>query len=1645
MLSVLLSRRSGALALPALLALTTDVGCVRQAPADSRPATTAAAGGREYSRLTAGDLAGARVQNVYDAIAALRGRWLRVRGPDSFNAPSDVVVYLGAVRLGGVEQMRAIGVPQIAEARWLDGIAATARYGVGHGAGAIVLTPEPITERRAPASIPGDSSTVATRDWVHSRADAGAFPLSVSGRVVPISVSPTDAPGVRRAARDLRLDLQRVTGTAPALDSSGTFAAQHLVIVGTLGQHPVIDALVREGKLDVAGVSGKWEASVTQVVENPMPGVSRALVIAGSDRRGTIYGVYDLSAQIGVSPWHWWADVPVAKRTSLYVATDRVVRREPAVKYRGIFINDEAPALSGWAREKFGGVNHAMYEHMFELILRLRGNYLWPAMWGNAFADDDSLNVIKAHEYGIVMGTSHHEPLTRAQQEWKRYGHGPWNYEQNADTLRAFWRQGLARMGARENLLTMGMRGDGDEPMTEGANIALLERIVADQRMLIRDVTGKDPSTVPQLWALYKEVQEYYDRGMKVPDDITLLFADDNWGNIRRLPPKPDHGRAGGYGVYYHFDYVGGPRNYKWLNTNPIARIWEQMQRAHAAGADRIWIVNVGDLKPMEYPIQFFLDLAWDPQAIPAEQLPTYATEWAAQQFGSTHAGEVADLLTRYLQLASRRKPELLDPDTYSHTNFREAERVVAAFDSLRTRANALSARLPLAQRDAFYQLVQHPIQALANVTELYVTVGRNRLYASQGRAATNTLADKARQLFEQDAAITRRFNTELAGGKWNHMMDQTHIGYTYWQEPPRNVMPRVDVIQLPAAADMGVSVVEANRAATRRAAPPGMPQPPALTLPTFDPFLQQTWHVDVFNRGQAPFTATVSAAEPWVRVQPAQLTVQQEARVAISVDWTHAPIGTRQVPITVRGPNGRSVVVQAPVFNPAAPRPENVSGFVQGNGVVAIEAEHTSRVFASQGVSWRVIPGLGRTLSAIRAEPVTAPSMAIGARSPRLEYDVTLFDSGSVKVHVQLSPTLNALGSPTGVRYGISFDDEVPQVVNVTADTSNVAWEKQVADNIRDVVTTHTLTRSGRHVLKFWYVDPGVVLQRLVVEVGDMPPTYLGPPESFHRLGTSSAPVGPSAQFDWFEYSGTDPVYEKQRAKAGEFLNPIMSGWYPDPAITRVGNDYYLVHSTFAFFPGIPVSHSRDLVNWTTIGHVIDRPTQLTFDSLGISRAVFAPTIEYRDGTFYVLNTCVDCGGNFIVTATNPAGPWSDPVWLPEVDGIDPSIFFDDDGKAYILNNGAPIGPPQYDGHRAIWIQSFDTKTMKTFGPRTLLVNGGVDFSKKPIWIEGPHLLRKDGWYYLTAAEGGTAEGHSQVVLRSKSVRGPFEPFAGNPILTQRDLPRDRAFPVTSAGHANLVQTPAGDWWATFLATRPYDGDFYNTGRETFLMPVEWVDGWPIITRRQQEVPYVLKRPALPESPVKNPTHGPFTWRDEFDGPELGREWMMIRTPRERWYDFTSHPGSITLQARPAHIAKRAQPSWIGRRQQHMNASASTAMRFTPQRDGDKAGIMAFQNDDYFYLLAETQVNGARVVQLEQRLKGVSTMLGTWPVPSGSDAPLELRIEVRADKLDFSMRRGSGTWQSLLRDADGRMLSTKVATGFVGTNFGLYAYTEPR
>jgi len=922
----------------------------------------------------------------------------------------------------------------------------------------------------------------------------GSFPLVAKGQPARVVVDSQDWPGVARAGKDLQGDLARVAQFKGELGPNSP-----LILVGTLGRSPQIDALVKAGKIDVSAIRGKWEASVTQVVGN-------TLVVAGADKRGTIYALYDLSESSGVSPWNWWADVPVKRHANVFVK-GRTVAKSPVVKYRGIFLNDEAPALSNWVYANFGNYNHKFYEKVFELLLRLRANYLWPAMWNNCFSQDDPENPRLADEYGIVMGTSHVEPMMRADKEWNRLGFGEkqWNYASNPGELEKFWTDGVIRNKPYENIVTMAMRGKIDTPMSETANISLLEQIVAAQRKILAANVNPNLSEVPQLWCLYKEVQEYYEKGMRVPDDVTLLWADDNWGNIRRLPTAEERNRnrKGGAGVYYHFDYVGGPRNYKWIDTNPIPKIWEQMNLAHQYGADRIWIVNVGDLKPMEFPLEFFLTMARDPDAMKKEELQKYTERWAAREFGAEHAVQIADVIGKTARLNGRRKPELLSPDTYSLVNYRDAEVALRDFDEAFAEVDGMRSSIPPGARSAFYQLVEHPIKAAWVLHQMYMAAAKNALYAKQGRAvAANLEADRVQSFFDLDAKVTSEYHS-VNGGKWNHFMDQTHIGYSYWQQPDANAMPKVVRLTPPQEAQMGIALGGSTDAW------PGSADTPTLTFSTFGDLGKE---IDIFNRGTAKYSYEISCDVPWLHILSRKGDVNWHNGSHVYILWPKVSSNYAEGHITISGAGTKqTILVRAfrhPGYQNNVPKIMSAIGvndveialgkkrvyFTESDFVVAIEAEHTSRRIAASGVKWEVIPGYGRTLSGIEPFPVLAPSAAPG-KGARMEYDLTTFTETKATLETIVGPSLG-FQPGRGLRLAIAFDDEKPQVVDVAPKYLSREWETAVSDSVQKVHTQHTL-KPGKHVLKVWAIDAGVVIERFVLDLGGLKPSYLGPPES--------------------------------------------------------------------------------------------------------------------------------------------------------------------------------------------------------------------------------------------------------------------------------------------------------------------------------------------------------------------------------------------------------------------------------------------------------------------------------------------------------------------------------------------------------------------
>ena len=595
---------------------------------------------------------------------------------------------------------------------------------------------------------------------------------------------------VKIAAANLAVDFEKVTGTAPSLNSQQNSPS---LLIGTVGVNKQIDQWVKQGVL--SNLKGKTEKYIIKTIDGQ-------LVIAGSDKRGTVYGIYELSRQIGVSPWYYWADVPVERHTLLYIKEGEYTDGEPAVRYRGLFLNDEAPCLTTWVKNTFGTDygGHKFYEKVFELILRLKGNYLWPAMWGWAFYADDPENLKTADAMGVMMGTSHHEPMARNHQEYARdrKGWGAWNYATNKQNLDRFFREGIERMNGTDDIVTIGMRGDGDEAMGNGTDTKLLENIINNQRRIIKEVTGKSADKTPQIWALYKEVQDYYDAGLRVPDDVTILLCDDNWGNVRRLPTAEEQRRKGGWGLYYHVDYVGAPRNTKWINVTPIQNMWEQLQLAYFGGIQKLWILNVGDLKPMEYPIQLFMDMAWDPSKYRVDNLLDHTRAFCAESFGEDQACEASQLLNLVSKYNGRITSEMLDAKTYTTYEFAQ---VVADYQALEARALRQFITLKPEARDAYRQIVLFPIQAMGNIYEMYYAQAMNHQLAAQNDPEANCWAERCRKAFERDQQLNLQYNKEIAGGKWDGMMIQKHISYKIWNDNyPADVCP--DLIEVKAPTE---------------------------------------------------------------------------------------------------------------------------------------------------------------------------------------------------------------------------------------------------------------------------------------------------------------------------------------------------------------------------------------------------------------------------------------------------------------------------------------------------------------------------------------------------------------------------------------------------------------------------------------------------------------------------------------------------------------------------------------------------------------------------------------------------------------------------------------------------------------------------
>jgi Glycosyl hydrolase family 115/Gylcosyl hydrolase family 115 C-terminal domain len=975
------------------------------------------------------------------------------------------------------------------------------------------------------------SAQAAETAWVHDTYRPGDFILARGGRVAPVFVAAGDFACVRLAANLFAGDVESVTGHRPAVMTGAADLRVPAVIVGTLGKNPAIDRLAADGELDAEKIRGRWETFLIATVDG-------SLVIAGSDRRGTAFGVFELSRAIGVSPWNWWADVAPAHRDQVCVAAGTRKFGPPSVKYRGIFVNDEDWSLEPWAAKTFepktGNIGPKTYARICELLLRLKANTLWPAMHECSTPfNDNPANKLVADRYGIVMGSSHCEPLLRNNVgEWPRDNQAAYNFLTNPGGVARYWAERLRTNGKYENLYTIGMRGIHDGPM-EGPRghtqiVATLEKIFGVQRALLARYVNPDPTKVPQVFCAYKEVLDYYLSDLRVPPDVTVMFPDDNFGYIRYFPtPEQIAARPGGFGVYYHVSYLGDPLSHVWLDSTPPALIWEEMSKAYDHGIRKIWMLNVGGLKPRETSIDFFMQMAWDVDKWNLRTLPNYLASFAAEQFGPAHAQEIAAMMKVYYRLGYQRRPEQLQwyfggerphPSAFAYADYgNEGEERLAQYRTIARRARTVAAEMPANKRNAFYELVEYPILAAAAANQRLVADEMAALALRQRRADVGDWIGVFDAGTAALIAAVDRYNRDLAGGKWNHFIEDDPL---MADRSFRNAVLRLppDVVHSVPSTTPGIGVAIEGRTDALK---PGE----TAALPIFHPWQKGGRFLDVFETGSTASAWTIRADRDWIELlredpfpadisqprPPTRLLPEREARLArsfkfiVRIDWARAPRGKDASGAVVISNGRRAFTVEVPVDNPAQAQLGQLSGkFVESNGVISILARDFSRKTDRPGAAWQVVPGLGRTADAVAVFPTTAASVdpsRASASAPALQYDLYLFHAGAATIHYNLIPT-QPLKYGAGLRFAVAVDGAPPRLVTVRAGTAGEvgvsrAWDENVLNDTTTATTRQVFGTAGAHTLKIYMVDPGVALEKIVIDFGGLRPSYLGPPET--------------------------------------------------------------------------------------------------------------------------------------------------------------------------------------------------------------------------------------------------------------------------------------------------------------------------------------------------------------------------------------------------------------------------------------------------------------------------------------------------------------------------------------------------------------------
>lgn len=943
-----------------------------------------------------------------------------------------------------------------------------------------------------------------------------AFTLASPRQTAAILYDASDAAVVKRAAELFAADVEAVTGRRPQV-TSATGETGPAVIVGTVGGSALIRRLSEAGKIDTAPLEGAWERYLIQTVANPLPGIRTALVIAGSDRRGAAYGLFTLSELIGVSPWYWWADVPVKKHAALHVDAPPTYSQTPSVRYRGIFLNDEDWGLTPWASQTFeperGNIGPRTYAKVCELLLRLKANYLAPAMHPVSTSFNQiPENKLVADTFAIVMGSTHCEPLLlNTASEWDTKTMGPWNYDKNKEGINRVLTQRVRENSPYENVYTLALRGLHDGAMSTTLpmheKVRMLQQALLDQRRILAENIDRPVETVPQAFTPYKEVLEIYSNGLELPDDVTIVWPDDNYGYMKRLSGVREQRRTGRSGVYYHVSYLGVPHSYLWFSTTPPSLMYEELRKAYDTTADRLWLLNCGDLKGSEMQVSLFLDMAWDIGRFTADNVVTYPARWLAGIFGEAYYDRLEAMTREHLRLAFPRKPEymgwgyhwnrfdhnceqLTDTD-FSFTNYDEAQRRLEAYRQLGARAEALLHEIGDEARPAFYQLVYYPLRGAELMNRMTLGGQRNRWYARQGRAATNAVRDEVQRCYDSLQVITRGYNS-LLGGKWNHMMSmrQNYDGVSAYFN-----LPHLATHDAAGAPRLALQVAGEDVTGARA----------FHALPAFDNYLRRTYPVEIYNRGGGTLAWTAHASEPWIVLSKSAGKTADEERITVGIDWEKAPSGNAVPAQIVFRAGEQSEKVLVSLFNPTAPSRAELRGiYVENNGCVSIPAAGCHRVRENDRIKITAVEDLGIEGPALQLGDPTAPLQIFRSRDvPCAEYDFYAFDAGSVDVYTYVLPTfpLHAdrdfrIGENTNTdtKYSVQIDDGALATPSSSHVEYSQVWFESVLRNCAVNKSTLHIDKPGRHTLRIRVGDPGIVLQKIVLDFGGMKRSYLGP-----------------------------------------------------------------------------------------------------------------------------------------------------------------------------------------------------------------------------------------------------------------------------------------------------------------------------------------------------------------------------------------------------------------------------------------------------------------------------------------------------------------------------------------------------------------------